>query len=53
VKGFAVIAADPGPAVHLALLGTLIVVALVVYALVRIRRKREAARADELNRDEQ
>jgi flagellar biosynthesis/type III secretory pathway M-ring protein FliF/YscJ len=48
-----VIAANPGPAVHIALLGAVIVIALIVYALVRIRRRREAAASELLNHEEQ
>lgn len=44
------IAANPGPAAHIALLGAAILIALIVYAIVRIRRKREAGQAEELNR---
>lgn len=43
------IAANPGPAAHLALLGIVIVAALIVYAIVRARRKREAAEAATMN----
>lgn len=41
------IAANPGPAAHIALLGIVIVIGLVVYAVVRVRHKREAAEAAE------
>src|SRR5262249_42095890 len=44
-----VIASNPGPAVHLALIGAVIVIALIVYAIVRVRRRREAAAAEQLN----
>ena len=47
------IAANPGPAAHLALLGAVIVIGLIVYALVRIRRRREAAEAEQLNRQDE
>lgn len=43
------IAANPGPAMHIALLGTVIVVGLIVFAVVRSRRKREAAEAEKLD----
>jgi hypothetical protein len=43
------IAANPGPAVHVALLGAIIVIGLIVYAIVRVRRNREAARAEQLS----
>jgi hypothetical protein len=43
------IAANPGPAVHLAVLGAVIAVALVVYVIVRTRRRHEAAEAERLN----
>ena len=48
-----VIAANPGSAAHLALLGAVIVIGLIVYALVRIRRRREAAEAEQLNRQDE
>lgn len=35
----------PGPAAHIALLGAVIVIGLIVFAIVRIRRKRDAAEA--------
>ena len=44
------IAANPGPAMHMALLGIAIVIALIVYAIARVRRKRESADAEELER---
>jgi hypothetical protein len=44
-----VIASNPGPAVHLALIGAVIVIALIVYAIVRVRRRREAVEAEKLN----
>lgn len=47
------IAANPGPAVHLAALGSVIVIGLLVYAIVRVRRRREAAEAELLNQQEQ
>lgn len=40
-----VVAANPGPAVHLAALGILVIVGLVAYAVVRWRRRRQAAKA--------
>ena len=40
------IAANPGPAVHMALIGVVIVVGLIVFAIVRLRHKREAAEAE-------
>ena len=43
------IASNPGPAVHIALIGAVIVIALVVYAIVRVRRHREAVEAEKLN----
>jgi hypothetical protein len=49
VKGAPLIAANPGPAVHVALLGAIIVIGLIVYAIVRVRRNREAARAEQLS----
>jgi hypothetical protein len=44
-----VIASNPGPAVHLAVIGAVFVIALIVYAIVRIRRRREALEAEHLN----
>jgi type VI protein secretion system component VasK len=41
-----VVAANPGPAVHLAALGIVVLVGLAAYALVRWRRRREAAEAE-------
>ena len=43
------IASNPGPAVHMALIAAVIVIALIVYAIVRVRRRREAAEAEKLN----
>jgi membrane protein implicated in regulation of membrane protease activity len=49
----AVLAANPGPAVHLAALGLVVLVGLAVYGVVRWRRRREAAQAErELNAHE-
>jgi hypothetical protein len=45
IPAAAVIAANPGPAVHLAALGVVILVGLTLYAVVRWRRGREAAEA--------
>jgi ABC-type nickel/cobalt efflux system permease component RcnA len=45
-----VIAANPGPAMHIALLGIVIVIGLIVFAVVRLRHKREAAQAEKLDR---
>ena len=39
------VAANPGPAAHIALLGIVVVVALIVFGIVRWRNKREAADA--------
>jgi hypothetical protein len=44
-----VIASNPGPAVHMALIGAVIIIGLIVYAIVRARRRREAAEAEQLN----
>jgi hypothetical protein len=44
-----VIASNPGPAVHIALIGAVIVIALVAYAIVRVRRRREAVEAEQLD----
>ena len=43
------IASNPGPAVHIALIGAVIIIALIVYAIVRVRRRREAVEAEQLN----
>jgi hypothetical protein len=48
-----VIAANPGPAAHIALIGVVIVIGLIVYAVVRMRRRREAAQAEMLNKQEE
>jgi hypothetical protein len=42
----AFLAANPGPLAHLALLGVVAVIGLIVYAVVRMRRKRDAAQAE-------
>jgi len=39
------VGANPGPLVHITLLGIVVVVALVVFGIVRWRNKREAAEA--------
>lgn len=38
-------AGHPGPAAHIALLGAVIIIGLIVFAIVRVRRKRDAAEA--------
>ena len=43
------IASNPGPAVHIAVIGAVIVIAAIVYAIVRVRRHREAVVAEQLN----
>ena len=43
------LASHPGPAMHLALLGVVVVIALVVFAVARTRRKRDATPIDELD----
>ena len=48
ILGNQLIAAHPGPAMHLALLGAVVVIGLVVFALARSR-KRHAETIDELN----
>ena len=45
----ALLAAHPGPAMHLALLGIVIVVGGIVLAVMRIRNKREASEAERLH----
>ena len=39
------VGANPGPAVHITLLGIVVVIAVVVFGIVRWRNKREAADA--------
>ncbi len=41
----ALVGANPGPAAHIALLGIVVVAALVIFGIVRWRNKREAAEA--------
>ena len=43
------LASHPGPAMHLALLGVVVVIALAVFAAARTRRKRDATPIDELD----
>ena len=43
------LASHPGPAMHLALLGVVVVIALVVFAVARARRKRDITPIDELD----
>ncbi|MHB8659526.1 MAG: hypothetical protein ACYC91_16560 [Solirubrobacteraceae bacterium] len=38
--------ANPGPAAHIALLGIVLIAALVIFAIVRRRNKRDAAKAE-------
>jgi hypothetical protein len=45
----ALLASNPGAAMHLALLGVVVVIALVVFVVARIRRKRGATPIDELD----
>jgi len=40
------VGANPGPAAHIALLGTVVVAALVIFGIVRWRNKRETAEAE-------
>jgi len=42
----ALVGANPGPAVHIAVLGIVVVVALVIFGIVRWRNRREAAQAE-------
>jgi hypothetical protein len=42
--------ANPGPAAHLALLGVIVVIGLVIFALTRWRKRREGQVEDELPR---
>jgi hypothetical protein len=53
MKGPSLIAANPGPAAHIALAGAIVVIGLIVYAMIRIRRRREAAEAERLNRQDE
>lgn len=46
IRAAEVVAANPGPAVHLAVLGIVVLVGLAAYAVVRWRRRREAAEAE-------
>lgn len=46
----ALLAAHPGAATHLALLGIVVVIGLIVFASVRIRNKKEAAEAERNDR---
>ena len=43
------IASNPGPAVHIAAIGAVVVIALIVYAIVGVRRRREAVEAEHFN----
>ena len=45
----ALLAANPGPAAHIALVGAVIAIALIVFAIVRFRHKRDAAEAQRAN----
>lgn len=40
------VGANPGPAAHIALLGVVVLVALVIFVIVRRRNKRDAAEAE-------
>lgn len=40
------VGANPGPAVHIAVLGIVVVAALVIFGVVRWRNKRDAAEAE-------
>jgi hypothetical protein len=42
------VGANPGPAVHLALLGVIVLIGLVIFALTRWRKRREGQAEDEL-----
>jgi hypothetical protein len=43
ILGAMFIGANPGPAVHLAVLGAVIVIGLAVFGVIRLRRRQEAA----------
>jgi len=49
VTSTTLLAAHPGAAMHLALLGIVVVIGLIVYAVTRVRRRREAAEAEQLD----
>lgn len=46
ILGAELLGANPGPAVHLAVLGIVVVAALVIFGIVCLRNKREAAQAE-------
>jgi uncharacterized membrane protein len=46
ILGAELVGANPGPAVHLAVLGIVVVAALVIFGIVRWRNKRDAAQAE-------
>lgn len=46
-----ILAANPGPAAHLALLGVIVLIALAVVGITRWRRRREASTPDEIGRN--
>jgi hypothetical protein len=43
------IAANPGPAAHMALVGIVVIIGLIAFAVVRTKNKREAAEAAKLD----
>lgn len=45
----ALFADHPGPAMHVALLAIVVVIGLIVFAVARLRRRREAAEAEQLD----
>jgi uncharacterized membrane protein len=46
ILGAELVGANPGPTVHLAVLGIVVVVALVIFGIVRWRNRRDAAHAE-------
>ena len=46
ILGAELVGANPGPAVHIAVLGIVLVAALVIFGIVRWRNRREAAQAE-------
>ena len=46
ILGAELVGANPGPTVHLAVLGIVVVAAILIIAIVRWRNKREAAQAE-------
>ena len=49
VTATALLAAHPGPAMHVALLAIVVVIGLIAFAVTRVRRRRESAEAEQLD----